>query len=88
MAKDDHIAAVQEALAICGCYPGGYDGVMGPKTKGAIKEFQEAAGLTADGIAGPNTSTALAEHLGAKIVRANELKGYFSGGATSAVDDM
>ena len=88
MAKDEHIAAVQEALAICGCYPGSYDGVMGPRTKGAIQEFQKSAGLPADGIAGPNTHAAIAEQLGAKIVRANQLKGYFEGGAESAEDDL
>ncbi len=88
MAKDENIASIQEALAICGCYPGSYDGVMGPKTKGAIKEFQGTVGLSADGACGPNTKAALAEHLGAKIVRASALKGYFEGGGTSASDDM
>jgi peptidoglycan hydrolase-like protein with peptidoglycan-binding domain len=35
------------------------DGVMGPKTKKALKRFQKAHGLKADGVAGPDTLSAL-----------------------------
>jgi peptidoglycan hydrolase-like protein with peptidoglycan-binding domain len=35
------------------------DGVFGPVTETAVKEFQEGAGLTVDGIVGPNTWAAL-----------------------------
>ena len=35
------------------------DGIIGPDTTKAIKEFQEAAGLAVDGIAGPDTLAAL-----------------------------
>ena len=35
------------------------DGVYGPKTKQAIKDFQKAQGLEVDGIIGPNTKAAL-----------------------------
>ncbi len=87
MSKDDHIAAVQEALAICGCYPGSYDGVMGPKTRGAIKEFQNSCGLTADGVCGPMTQSKIAEHLGEKVVRAQHLKGYFEGADSISAED-
>jgi peptidoglycan hydrolase-like protein with peptidoglycan-binding domain len=32
------------------------DGIFGPKTEAALKEFQQATGLNADGIAGPRTA--------------------------------
>jgi peptidoglycan hydrolase-like protein with peptidoglycan-binding domain len=35
------------------------DGVFGPSTEAAVKEFQEGAGLTVDGIVGPQTWSAL-----------------------------
>lgn len=35
------------------------DGVMGPRTEAAIREFQRRKGLTVDGIAGPQTRRAL-----------------------------
>jgi peptidoglycan hydrolase-like protein with peptidoglycan-binding domain len=44
---------IQKALGIKA------DGVMGPKTRRAIKRFQKAHGLKADGIAGPATLEAL-----------------------------
>jgi peptidoglycan hydrolase-like protein with peptidoglycan-binding domain len=44
---------IQKALGIKA------DGVMGPKTRRALKRFQKAHGLTADGVAGPATLAAL-----------------------------
>jgi peptidoglycan hydrolase-like protein with peptidoglycan-binding domain len=44
---------IQKALGIKA------DGVMGPKTKKALKRFQKAHGLKADGVAGPATLAAL-----------------------------
>jgi peptidoglycan hydrolase-like protein with peptidoglycan-binding domain len=44
---------IQKALGIKA------DGVMGPKTKKALKRFQKAHALKADGVAGPDTLSAL-----------------------------
>ncbi|WP_315920466.1 peptidoglycan-binding protein [Mesorhizobium sp. SP-1A] len=50
---------IQRRLAELGFQPGPLDGVPGPKTAEAIKQFQRARGLAADGIVGPITSAAL-----------------------------
>ena len=43
---------LQESLALQGYDPGEIDGIIGPRTLEAIKDFQRAAGLTPDGYAG------------------------------------
>lgn len=48
------IAAVQSALGIAA------DGVLGPRTRHAVKRFQRLHGLKPDGLLGPNTLRALA----------------------------
>lgn len=55
------VAAYQAQLIALGYDLGsaGADGVLGRKTKAAIRAFQKAHGLTADGIVGPNTLDAL-----------------------------
>jgi|6_EtaG_2_1085325.scaffolds.fasta_scaffold12070_6 hypothetical protein len=59
----DTLGAVQTALAKLGHTPGTPDGIMGPKTRGAICAFQKAAGLTVDGVAGPRTKAAISKAL-------------------------
>src|SRR5690606_24112304 len=51
--------AIQRALAAAGYSPGPIDGIIGPRTREAVKAFQNAFGLVVDGIAGPQTQTAL-----------------------------
>lgn len=55
----DDLAGVQTALALVDCDPGEIDGIDGPRTRAAVKSFQETAGLDADGIVGPKTRNAL-----------------------------
>jgi peptidoglycan hydrolase-like protein with peptidoglycan-binding domain len=45
----EQVKAAQQALRDKGHDPGSTDGVMGPKTQAALKEFQKAQGLTATG---------------------------------------
>ena len=51
--EGDGVAAVQRALGISA------DGVFGPMTRQAVKDFQARNGLEVDGIVGPMTSRAL-----------------------------
>jgi len=61
---------IQEALKTKGHDPGPVDGVMGPKTKSAVKAFQEASGLKATGRVDDQT----AEKLGVGKAMAKETK--------------
>jgi SpoIID/LytB domain protein len=55
---------VQQFLANNGFNPGPVDGQSGPKTKAAIKSFQQKAGLYADGIVGNKTKAAMKAYTG------------------------
>lgn len=50
---------LQQHLALVGFDPGALDGVIGPRTKAALRGFQLRAGITADGIPGPESYAAL-----------------------------
>lgn len=50
---------IQQALNDAGYGPLAVDGILGPKTKAAIRAFQAAHGLAVDGIVGPQTTAAL-----------------------------
>jgi murein L,D-transpeptidase YcbB/YkuD len=54
---------IQAALKSAGYYNGTVDGKIGPKTKKAIEDFQQANGLAADGKVGPKTWSLLSKHL-------------------------
>lgn len=49
----------QQILRDLGLYQGPVDGLQGPNTTKAIKQFQELNGLSIDGILGPNTKREL-----------------------------
>ena len=50
---------VQQKLKNLGYYTGAIDGIIGPKSKTAIRNFQRDYGLVVDGIVGPKTLAAL-----------------------------
>ncbi len=55
----EDISAMQRHLTAAGHDPGSSDGIMGPATRRALRDFQAAAGLVADGYPGPATRAAL-----------------------------
>jgi len=54
---------IQQALKNAGVYSGAIDGKLGPRSKKAIKLFQEQNGLSADGKVGPRTWKKLSGYL-------------------------
>ena len=54
-AKGAEVQDLQKFLMNQGFDPGVFDGVFGPRTEAALKQFQTKNGLTVDGIAGPKT---------------------------------
>jgi chitosanase len=56
--QGNDVQFVQQALSDAGI-PVDVDGIFGPQTENAIKEFQQQQGLTVDGIVGPATLAAL-----------------------------
>lgn len=54
-----NVRDIQTRLKAAGFDPGPIDGVMGPRTRAAIRAFQQAKGLTVDGVVGPQTWGAL-----------------------------
>jgi peptidoglycan hydrolase-like protein with peptidoglycan-binding domain/GH24 family phage-related lysozyme (muramidase) len=54
----DDVRAVQRALLRSG-YPVAVDGIFGPGTERAVRQFQASRGLVADGVVGPQTRAKL-----------------------------
>lgn len=69
----DDVKKLQTALDKLGYSVGecGIDGIIGPDTISAIKEFQKEVGIAVDGIAGPETIAAL-EKAGTKVGEVDE----------------
>ncbi|WP_408895146.1 cell wall hydrolase [Paenibacillus taichungensis] len=53
--RGEHVLQLQEQLNELGYFKAGLTGYYGSITKGAVRKFQQAQGLSADGIAGPAT---------------------------------
>jgi murein L,D-transpeptidase YcbB/YkuD len=65
-AAADETARVQQiqlALKAAGFDPGSSDGKLGPRTKAAVRDFQQANGLNPDGKVGPRTWSKLEPYL-------------------------
>ncbi|MEW6522125.1 MAG: NlpC/P60 family protein [Bacillota bacterium] len=63
--RGSQVSHLQLSLLRLGFSPGPVDGIYGPLTTGAVREFQAFWGLQPDGIAGPLTRQALSEALAA-----------------------
>jgi N-acetylmuramoyl-L-alanine amidase len=59
MLRGDDVSELQSSLGALGFDAGRVDGICGPDTSDALREFQRNSGLTADGICGPDTVSAL-----------------------------
>jgi N-acetylmuramoyl-L-alanine amidase len=73
----DDVAGLQQRLIEMGFDCGRADGVFGPRTETALRDFQRNVGLPADGTCGPATLRALRQ-LARTVVggKANELREY------------
>jgi len=73
----DDVAGLQQRLIEMGFDCGRADGVFGPRTESALRDFQRNVGLPADGTCGPATLRALRQ-LARTVVggKANELREY------------
>jgi peptidoglycan hydrolase-like protein with peptidoglycan-binding domain len=57
--RGDFVAYLQQLLIAAGHDPGPVDGIFGPLTEAAVREFQQANSLQVDGVVGIQTWTAL-----------------------------
>ncbi len=66
MLRGDDITTLQRRLGGLGFDAGRVDGIFGPNTEGALREFQRNAGLSIDGVCGPETLMDL-DRVGSRI---------------------
>lgn len=57
--RGDDVVELQRRLNALGFDSGREDGILGPATTAALKEFQRNAGISVDGISGPATAAAM-----------------------------
>jgi N-acetylmuramoyl-L-alanine amidase len=60
MLRGDDVAEIQRQLNALGFDAGREDGILGPETGSALRQFQRNAGATPDGVCGPATLAAIA----------------------------
>lgn len=61
--RGPRVREVQSVLKQMGYYKGSVDGIYGPQTEVAVRNFQKSRGLAVDGIVGENTYKALERYL-------------------------
>jgi len=84
------VMRLQRDLAMAGCWPGPADGAFGPRTHGALVEWQQAHLAQvqwADGVAGPRTWTALDEWV-ARVQTALLAAGFSPGPLDGVAGDL
>ena len=59
-AKGPDVAGLQKILVGAGLLTGPVDGIFGPQTEAAVRQFQAKLGVAADGVVGPATHAAIA----------------------------
>ncbi|WP_079474748.1 C40 family peptidase [Marinococcus halophilus] len=61
--RGSEVTSLQSTLKSKGFYNSSVDGVFGPVTDAAVKDFQRAAGIGVDGVVGPVTRKALSSNV-------------------------
>ncbi|MGV8907115.1 MAG: peptidoglycan-binding protein [Acetobacterium sp.] len=67
----EYVKWIQEKLKVLGYDPGPADGIGGPKTDAAIRQFQSDGGLEVDGLVGKNTHIAMLAALNGSMIPAD-----------------
>lgn len=74
LTRGEDVAELQNRLGLLGFDAGRVDGIFGPDTQRALKEFQRNAGLPVDGICGPTTVEELRRVFGRSPTNVHSVK--------------